>query len=154
VGDTLSPEAIARATVSARQFDAHLEVIVSNTASGGWVMRIRTPDAPPMVTTTPRPAPAGAVRIGANVQAANLISAPNPVYPPLAKMARQQGTVRFQATIGTDGTIEDLQVVSGPPLLIPSAMDAVKQWVYKPTLFNGAPVEVSTTIDVNFSLTQ
>jgi protein TonB len=105
------------------------------------------PAAPP-----PPPKPVGPQRIGGNVQAANLINAVKPVYPPLAKMARQQGTVKFEATISKDGTIEDLKVVSGPPLLIPAAMEAVKQWKYKPTLLNGDPVEVLTTIDVNFSL--
>jgi protein TonB len=67
-------------------------------------------------------------------------------------MARQQGTVKFEATISKDGSIINLAVVSGPPLLIPAAMEAVKQWKYRPTLLNGEPVEVLTTIDVNFSL--
>jgi protein TonB len=77
-----------------------------------------------------------------------------PVYPPLAKMARQQGTVKFQATIGKDGAMEDLKLISGPPLLVQSALDAAKKWTYKPMVLNGAPVEVVTTIDVNFSLTE
>jgi protein TonB len=75
-----------------------------------------------------------------------------PIYPPLAKMARQQGTVKFEATISKEGTIEELKLISGPPLLVQAAQDAVKQWRYKPTLLNGEPVEVLTTIDVNFSL--
>ena len=77
-----------------------------------------------------------------------------PTYPPLAKQARIQGTVRFTAIIGKDGTIQNLQLVSGHPLLVPAAQDAVKQWVYKPTLLNGEPVEVITQIDVNFTLSQ
>ncbi len=64
------------------------------------------------------------------------------------------GTVRFTAIIGKDGTIQNLQLVSGHPLLVPSATEAVKQWVYKPTLLNGEPVEVITQIDVNFTLSQ
>ena len=76
------------------------------------------------------------------------------MYPPLAKAARVQGTVKFEAKISKEGTIEDLKVVSGPPLLIQAALDAVKQWLYKPTLLNGEPVEVLTTIDVNFTLSQ
>ena len=67
---------------------------------------------------------------------------------------RVQGTVKFEAKISKEGTIEDLKVVSGPPLLIQAALDAVKQWLYKPTLLNGEPVEVLTTIDVNFTLSQ
>jgi protein TonB len=149
---------MTRVAETARQFDSHLQVSAgSGNTPDQWVIRIKTPDASPLSSPTPalRPAPAGAVTVGGNVQAANLINAVKPVYPPLAKMARQQGTVKFQATIGKDGTMEDLNVLSGPPLLIQAAMEAVKQWVYKPTLAaNGAPVEVVTTIDVNFSLSE
>jgi protein TonB len=88
------------------------------------------------------------------VQQANLIKQPKPVYPPLAKAARVQGVVKFEAKIAKDGTIQDLKLVSGPPLLVQAAMQAVQQWVYKPTLLNGEPVEVLTTIDVNFTLSQ
>ncbi len=91
-------------------------------------------------------------RIGGNVQASKLIKQPKPVYPPLAKAARVQGTVKFQATIGKDGTIQNLQMLSGPPLLVQAAMAAVQQWTYQPTLLNGEPVDVITTIDVNFTL--
>ena len=72
----------------------------------------------------------------------------------MAKQARIQGTVRFEAVIAKDGTIQQLRLVSGHPLLIPSAQEAVKQWVYQPTQLNGEPVEVATTIDVNFTLSQ
>jgi protein TonB len=90
--------------------------------------------------------------VGGNVQSAKLVRQPKPVYPPLAKQARIQGTVKFQAIIGKDGTIQNLQLISGHPLLVPSATEAVKQWVYQPTLLNGEPVEVVTQIDVNFTL--
>jgi protein TonB len=79
---------------------------------------------------------------------------PKPVYPPLAKQARISGVVHLAAVISKDGTIQDLKVISGHPLLIPSALEAVKQWVYQPTQLNGEPVEVSTQIDVNFTLSQ
>jgi protein TonB len=65
-----------------------------------------------------------------------------------------QGTVKFQATISKEGNIQNLQLLSGPPLLVQAAMAAVQQWQYKPTLLNGEPVEVITTIDVNFTLSQ
>jgi protein TonB len=94
------------------------------------------------------------IRVGGNVQAAKLVKQPKPVYPPLAKQARIQGTVRFTAIIGRDGSIQNLTLVSGHPLLIPSAQEAVRQWVYQPTLLNGEPVEVVTQIDVNFTLSQ
>jgi protein TonB len=94
------------------------------------------------------------IRVGGQVQQANLIRQPKPIYPPLAKQARIQGVVRFNAIIGKDGTIQNLQLISGHPLLVPAAQEAVKQWLYKPTLLNGEPVEVATVIDVNFTLSQ
>ena len=94
------------------------------------------------------------IRVGGQVQAANLLRQTRPVYPPLAKAARVQGTVKFEATIGKDGTIQNLHLISGPPLLVQAAQQAVAQWQYKPTLLNGEPVEVLTTIDVNFTLSQ
>lgn len=112
------------------------------------------PPPPPPVKEAPKPVTPQRIRVGGNVQQARLIKQPRPVYPPLAKQARIQGTVRFNAIIGKDGTIMNLQLVSGHPLLVPSATEAVKQWVYQPTLLNGEPVEVVTQIDVNFTLTQ
>jgi protein TonB len=94
------------------------------------------------------------IRVGGNVQGAKLLKQSKPVYPPLARQARIQGTVKLQAIISRDGTIQQLQVMSGHPLLVPNALEAVKQWVYKPTLLNGEPVEVVTVIDVNFTLSQ
>ena len=92
------------------------------------------------------------IRVGGNVMQAKLLNQPKPVYPLLAKQARIQGTVRFDAIIGRDGAIQNLQVVSGHPLLVPSALEAVRQWKYQPVLLNNEPVEVVTQIDVNFTL--
>jgi protein TonB len=94
------------------------------------------------------------IRVGGNVQSANLLSKVTPVYPPMAKQARIQGTVSLTATIGLDGHVQNLQVISGHPLLVPAALEAVKQWVYKPTLLNNQPVSVITQIDVNFTLNE
>ncbi|MGA2212795.1 MAG: energy transducer TonB, partial [Bryobacteraceae bacterium] len=106
------------------------------------------PPPPPVKTvTTPQ-----RIRVGGNVQQANLVRKVTPLYPPLAKQARIQGVVRFTAIIGKDGSIQNLQLVSGHPLLVQAAKDAVSQWQYKPTLLNGEPVEVVTTIEVNFTL--
>ncbi len=112
------------------------------------------PPPPPKVEEKPKPVVPQRIRVGGNVQSAKLVRQPKPVYPPLARQARIQGTVRFSAIIGKDGTIQNLQLVSGHPLLVQSATDAVKQWVYQPTQLNGEPVEVITQIDVNFTLTQ
>ena len=92
------------------------------------------------------------IRVGGQVEAAKVISAPPPVYPVLAKDARVGGTVQLDATIGEDGHIENLRVLSGSPLLINAAVDAVKQWTYRPTILNGKPVKVQTQIIVNFQL--
>jgi protein TonB len=94
------------------------------------------------------------IPVGGNVQAAKLINQPKPVYPPLAKSARIQGKVVLNAVIGKDGTIQNLTVATGHALLVPAALEAVKKWVYKPTLLNGEPVEVVTQIEVNFTLSQ
>ena len=83
-----------------------------------------------------------------------LIRQQKPVYPPLAKAARVQGTVKFEAVISKGGTVDNLKLLSGPPLLVQSATQAVSQWAYKPTLMKGAPVEVITEIDVPFILSQ
>jgi protein TonB len=77
-----------------------------------------------------------------------------PVYPPLARQTRVSGTVCFTAIIGTDGRIQNLQLIAGHPLLVASAREAVSQWLYRPTLLNGKPVEVITQIEVNFTLNQ
>jgi protein TonB len=142
---------------SARQFDSHLIVGITAGTSGASVMTIRPQGTPQAVIGPVRPnlaVPAGASVIPSNVEASNLMNSATPVYPPLAKMARMQGTVKFQATIGKDGAVDDLMLISGPPLLVQSAMDAVKKWTYKPMVLNGSPVAVVTTIDINFTLSE
>ena len=86
------------------------------------------------------------------MEAAKLILQVKPEYAPLAKMARIQGVVRLEAVIGTGGTIQNLKVLAGHPLLVKAAIEAVARWRYQPTLLNGDPVEVITEIDVNFTL--
>jgi protein TonB len=100
------------------------------------------------------PAAPSRISVSTGVQAARLIHQVQPVYPALAKQARIQGTVRLTAVIGTDGRIQSLQAESGHPLLIPAAVDAVRQWRYQPTLLNEKPVEVITLIQVIFKLNQ
>ncbi len=107
---------------------------------------------PPPPVKKKAPPPPKRIRVGGSVQRANLVRQVRPVYPPLARQARIQGTVKLTAIIAKDGTIQKLEVLSGHPLLIPSALSAVKQWRYRPTLLNGQPVEVVTQVDVNFTL--
>jgi protein TonB len=102
----------------------------------------------------PPPKPQSRIRVGGNVTAAKVLNRVNPVYPPLARQTRISGTVRLHAIIAKDGTVQQLEVLSGHPLLVQAALDAVRQWRYQPTLLNGEPVEVDTTVDVIFSLNQ
>jgi TonB family protein len=90
------------------------------------------------------------IRIAENVQAANLIRKAQPLYPEDARKAGITGQVQMTAIIGRDGTIQNLQLISGHPLLVDAALQAVETWLYRPTLLNGAAVEVVTTITVSF----
>ena len=92
------------------------------------------------------------VRVSQGVSTGLLIRKVTPNYPPLARQARIQGQVVLQAEISKDGTIQNLQLISGHPMLAPAAIEAVKQWRYKPYLLNGEPVAVETQVVVNFSL--
>ncbi|MGA8779199.1 MAG: energy transducer TonB [Terracidiphilus sp.] len=97
-------------------------------------------------------APPKKVNISAGVAIGMLIQKTTPIYPPIAKAARVSGTVILQAVISKEGTIKDLRVVSGPAMLQQSAIDAVRQWRYRPYLLNNEPVEVDTTVNVIFTL--
>ncbi len=112
--------------------------------------------APPPALTPVPPVPhvsdAAPVRMGGDVVAAKLIKKVIPVYPALARQARVSGTVHLEGILAKDGTIRNLQVLNGHPLLVAAAVDAVRQWVYRPTLLNGLPVEVIAPIDVVFML--
>jgi periplasmic protein TonB len=117
------------------------------------------PGGLPWNTGTPPPVPPAHVAapprlylVGGDVIAAHALYQPRPIYPPLAIMAHVQGTVMLQAILGKDGTVKDLKVLSGHPLLVHAALDAVKTWRYQPTLLNSEPVDVLTEIDVNFNL--
>ena len=92
------------------------------------------------------------VRVSSGVSTGLLIRKVQPNYPPLARQARIQGSVVLQAEISKEGTIQNLQLISGHPMLAPAAIEAVKQWRYKPYLLNGEPVAVETQVVVNFTL--
>jgi len=154
-GDTwsLSPQSYGNIAQAVHDVDEHLTVGLNGPPSD-TTLTIRTPETPLATAAAIPAAVPGQIRVGAQVQAANLINQVRPEYPPLAKQARVQGTVTFGVTIAKDGTIANLNLISGPPLLVQAAQQAVQQWQYKPTLLNGQPVEVVTTIDVNFTLSQ
>ncbi|HZR64465.1 MAG TPA: TonB family protein [Terriglobales bacterium] len=92
------------------------------------------------------------VRVSQGVTQGMVLHKVQPAYPPLARTARVQGSVVLAAIIGKDGTIQNLHVISGHPLLTQAALDAVKQWRYRPYILNGEPVEVDTQVTVNFTL--
>ncbi|HEX4068024.1 MAG TPA: TonB family protein [Acidobacteriaceae bacterium] len=106
----------------------------------------------PVVPPPPKPQAPRRITLGGQVQAAKLINKVPPQYPEVARSAHVTGTVVLRAVVSKSGGIEQLQLVSGPPLLAKAAMDAVTQWRYRPTVLNGQPVEVDTTISVVFSL--
>jgi periplasmic protein TonB len=99
-----------------------------------------------------KPSTPRTLSIVSRVMAGNLLEKTVPQYPAIARAARIQGTVVLQATIAKDGTIQNLRVINGPPMLQQAALDAVRSWRYKPYLLNGEPVEVETTINVVFNL--
>ena len=108
-----------------------------------------------ILSSTPTAVPKVAVqrvRVSQGVSTGLLIKKVQPAYPPLARQARIQGQVVLQAEISKEGTIQNLQLISGHPMLAPAAIEAVKQWRYKPYLLNGEPVAVETQVVVNFTL--
>ena len=172
-GDTVNTSDMLRISRTVQEFDSHLRAGFTMRAAGDAnhdaVLRISllpqaNGSAPLPAPLPPRPAvqtiPATApdapttLRVGGNVQSTKLVKKPVPVYPPLAKQARIQGAVQLTVRIGADGAVTDVQVISGHPLLVDAAVEAVKQWVYQPTLLNGSPVAVLTQVDVNFTLSE
>jgi len=126
------------------------QVIVGGTGSGPLSALLNNVQRPTAAVAL-RPE-AQKVRVSSGVAQGLLIRQVKPQYPPLARQARVQGTVVLQAVIGKDGTVQDLRVVSGHPLLIGAAVAAVKQWLYRPYYLNGEPVTVDTQMNVNFTL--
>jgi len=158
-GDSITNAYRERIRRIVKEFDSHLNIKLSRergSTSSAFVIGFLSERAVPVVAVAENFAPPAPgvkrLRIGGDAQARNLVAQPHPVYPPLAKQARVQGIVRFNALIGVDGAIKALQLIEGPELLTPAATESVKQWVYQPTLLNGDPVEVVTRIDVNFTL--
>lgn len=96
------------------------------------------------------PPPAAPIRVSSGVQGARKVHHVKPAFPPIARQARIYGTVKLEAIIAPDGTVQNLKVISGHPLLVQAAISAVQQWRYAPTLLNGEPVPVITNVDVIF----
>jgi protein TonB len=127
---------------------------------GDLMVGILTPSAPapraaPVVHAPPAAPPLAAptrIKIGSGVKPPELVHRVEPVYPPLARQSRISGVVELEGVIGVDGRIRELHVKSGHPLLVRAAMDAVAQWVFRPTLLDGEPVEIIDMVVVRFNL--
>jgi TonB family protein len=149
-GDSVTPELANRTAAAVHDYDEHLRMSFRPVAPNELQLVISPPANPLATLATDADVPK--IRVGGDAQQSNLITKVNPFYPPLAKAARIQGTVQFEVTIAPDGHVENLNLLAGPPLLVPSAQQAVQQWVYRPTLLNGNPVRVVTVVDVNYTL--
>ncbi len=155
-GRLIQPRAIPKDVAVFKEAELPPDVINNNPNQSGvfggipgqGLMAGNGPALPP----PPKAAAPARIKQGGAVTAASIITQTRPVYPPLARQARIQGVVVLHAIIDKDGKVAQLEVVSGHPLLVQSALDAVKQWRYKPTLLNGDPVEVDTTIQVTFAM--
>lgn len=113
-----------------------------------------SPHNVPLPAKTPEPTPVKRIRVAAGVAEAHLIHEVQPEYPPDAGRERIEGTVVLLAVIGSDGIVQDVQVLSGLPILAQAAIQAVKQWRYKPYLLNGAAVEIDSRITINFTMSR
>ena len=154
-GEQISRDSLSKIMQAVHEYDPHLSVGVARVSPTESDLQIHPPDFTfQPFANAPPPAGTARIQVGGNQQQDNLISQMPPAYPPLAKQARISGTVTLAAVIATDGHIKNLSVVKGHPLLVQAALDAVKDWVYRPTLLNGQAVEVATTIDINFTLSQ
>jgi len=154
IGDNVDKNALLDLMKRVMEFDEHLKVVGLASPTGNEIGITIIGPNPGMKRTEPGAGDRPPLRIGGNKQSAKLVYQPRPMYPPDAKAARVQGKVSLRAVIAKDGTVKSLEVISGDPLLVPSALDAVRQWVYEPTLLNGDPVDVQTQIDVNYTLSQ
>jgi periplasmic protein TonB len=130
--------------------------VLADTNLAQWAQDSASPNGVPFENANGRPVvtrePAAPVRVSSPVVAGLLIHKTVPVYPPIARATHTQGIVVLEAIISKRGTIENLHAVSGPPMLVQAALDAVSTWIYRPYLLNGEPVGVETTINVNFTL--
>ncbi len=140
--------AIAQLPSSDRGSIGRLLQSFSDPKEAATVLPPPPPPPPPSVPSTL----IALIRVHSEVQQANLIHQVAPVYPPIARTVHVQGVVILEATISKDGDVRDIRIITGHPLLNQAAIDAVQQWKYKPTLLNGEPVEVITTVTINFRL--
>src|SRR3974390_704296 len=154
-GKLMQPRAIPKEAAAVKEAETPPAIVrqgnqggVFGGIPGGNMIAAAGPAAPP----PPKPTAPARIKQGGNVTAASIITQTRPVSPPLARLASIQGNVVLHGIIDKDGKVAQLEVISGHPLLVQAALDAVRQWRYKPTLLNGDPVEVDTQITVTFTM--
>jgi protein TonB len=150
-GKLMQPRAIPKEVAVFKEAELPPDVI-TNTQQGGVFGGIPGQGLSAALPPPPKAAAPARIKQGGQVTAAAIITQTRPLYPALARQARIQGNVVLHAIIDKEGKVAQLEVISGHPLLVQSALDAVKQWRYKPTQLNGDPVEVDTTITVTFTM--
>jgi periplasmic protein TonB len=126
--------------------------MVGGVSGGVFSEMLNSAPSVPVLAKSPVPTPVKRIRVAARVAEANLIHDVTPQYPAEAGRARLEGTVLLMAVIDKDGSVKDVRVESGLPILAQAAIDAVRQWRYKPYLIDGEPVEVDSRITINFTL--
>jgi protein TonB len=154
-GKLMQPRAIPKEVSVFKEAELPPDVINNTNESGvfgGIPGQGLTGGTGPVLPPPPKAAAPARIKQGGAVTAASIVTQTKPAYPPLARQARIQGVVVLRAIIDKEGKVAQLEVISGHPLLVQSAMEAVKQWRYKPTQLNGDPVEVDTTIQVTFTM--
>lgn len=130
------------------------EILITGGHSGGVpVAVVAEMLPPPPVPEPPKPVETRRIVVSSGAMAALLLKKVEPAYPPLAKAAKIQGVVILSVVVDASGRVQDVRVVSGHPLLTQAAVDAVSQWIYRPSMLSGKPVETSGTVVVKFSLT-
>src|SRR5208282_3664003 len=128
--------------------------VIGGVPGGAFSEILNSAPGAPVLAKSPVPTPVKRMRIASRVAEANLIHDVAPQYPPEAGRARIEGAVVLMAVIGKDGSVEDVRVESGLPILAQAAIDAVKQWRYRPYLLNGEPIEIDSRITINFTLSR
>ncbi len=126
--------------------------VIGGVSGGAFSAMLNSAPSGPVLAKSPVPTPVKRIRVAARVAEANLVHDVTPQYPPEAGRARLEGAVVLMAVIDRDGSVRDVRVESGLPILAQAAIDAVKQWRYKPYLVDGEPVEVDSRITINFTL--
>lgn len=158
VAPAVIPQKVAMIREDALPPDVGLGVVggvpggVPGGQAGGVIGGIISSSPRTFIPAPPTAAPKAPIRVGGRIREPRAVSRPEPIYPALAKQARLQGDVVIDAVIDVNGNVVEMQVVSGHPLLIPSALDALKRWRYQPTILNEEPVPVQLLVTIRFRL--